>query len=90
VSFAAVNFCVASERVFIVVSVYFFMTQSGNVWIHPRTCRILGGPKFTHQSKSNFRFHFNIYLYIFSVMSRRKLGSNITMHFRETGWEVTD
>jgi len=28
---------VASQRVFIVVIVYFVMTQSGNFWIHPRT-----------------------------------------------------
>jgi hypothetical protein len=34
VSFAAITLCVASELVFIVVSVYFFMTQSGNFWIH--------------------------------------------------------
>jgi hypothetical protein len=27
---------VASQRLFIVVSVYFVMTQSGNFWIHPR------------------------------------------------------
>jgi hypothetical protein len=36
VSFAAITLCVASERVFIFVSVYFAMTQSGNFWIHPR------------------------------------------------------
>jgi hypothetical protein len=35
VSFAAITFCVASQRVFILV-VYFIMTQSGNFWIHPR------------------------------------------------------
>jgi hypothetical protein len=29
-SFAAITLCVASQRVFIVVSVYFVMTQSGN------------------------------------------------------------
>jgi hypothetical protein len=29
--------CVASQQVFIVVSVYISLpTQSGNVWIHPR------------------------------------------------------
>jgi hypothetical protein len=37
VSFAAITLCVASQGVFIVV-VYFVMTQSGNFWIHPRTC----------------------------------------------------
>jgi hypothetical protein len=37
VSFAAITLCVASQWVFIVLSVYFFMTQSGNFWIHPRT-----------------------------------------------------
>jgi hypothetical protein len=36
VSFAAITLCVASQRMFIVVSKYFFMIQSGNFWIHPR------------------------------------------------------
>jgi hypothetical protein len=36
VSFAAITLCVASQRVFIVVGVYFVTTQSGNFWIHPR------------------------------------------------------
>jgi hypothetical protein len=36
VSFAAITLCVASQRVFIVASVYFVMTQSGNFLIHPR------------------------------------------------------
>jgi hypothetical protein len=30
VSFSTITLCVASQRVFIVVSVYFAMTQSGN------------------------------------------------------------
>jgi hypothetical protein len=38
VSFAAITLCVASQRVLIVVSVYFVMTQSGNFWIRPRNC----------------------------------------------------
>jgi hypothetical protein len=37
VSFAAITLCVASQREFIVISVYFVMIQSGNFWIHPRT-----------------------------------------------------
>jgi hypothetical protein len=36
VSSDAITLCVASQRVFIVVAVYFVMTQSGNFWIHPR------------------------------------------------------
>jgi hypothetical protein len=36
VSFAAIILCVASQQVFVVVSIYFVMTQSGNFWIHPR------------------------------------------------------
>jgi hypothetical protein len=40
VSFAAIELCVASQRVFIVVVVvvvvYFVMTQSGNFWLHHR------------------------------------------------------
>jgi hypothetical protein len=42
VSFAPVTLCVASQRVFIVVIVYFVMTQSGNVWIHPRRYHPIG------------------------------------------------
>jgi hypothetical protein len=37
VSFAAITLCVASHLVFIVVGLYFVMTQSGNFWIRPRT-----------------------------------------------------
>jgi hypothetical protein len=37
VNFAIITLCVASQRVFTFVSVYFIMTQSGNFWIHPRT-----------------------------------------------------
>jgi hypothetical protein len=33
-TFATITFCVASQRVFVVV--YFVMTLSGNFWIHPR------------------------------------------------------
>jgi hypothetical protein len=35
VSFAAITLCVASQRVFIFVSIYFVMTQSGNFLIQP-------------------------------------------------------
>jgi len=35
VSFGAITLFVASKLVFIVVSVYFLTTQSGNFWIHP-------------------------------------------------------
>jgi hypothetical protein len=43
VSFASITLCVTSQRVFIVVSVYFVMTQSGNFWIHPRITVLRGG-----------------------------------------------
>jgi hypothetical protein len=36
VNFASITVCVAFQRVFIVVSVYFVITQSGNFCIHPR------------------------------------------------------
>jgi len=39
VSFAAITLCVFSQQVFIVVSVYFVMTQSGNFWINLRMSR---------------------------------------------------
>jgi hypothetical protein len=38
VSFVAITLCVASQRVIVVV-VYFVMTQSGNLWIHPLCAR---------------------------------------------------
>jgi len=40
-SFAAITPCVNSQRVFIVIVVYFVITQSGNFWIHPRMICIL-------------------------------------------------
>jgi hypothetical protein len=40
-SFPAITLCVASQRVFIIVSVYFFMTQSGNFWIRLRYDNII-------------------------------------------------
>jgi hypothetical protein len=36
VSFDAITLRVSSQRAIRKVSVYFFMTQSGNFWIHPR------------------------------------------------------
>jgi hypothetical protein len=36
VSFAAIALCVASQRVFIVVGVYFVIDSVRNFWIHPR------------------------------------------------------
>jgi hypothetical protein len=47
VSFAAIILGVASQRVFIVVSVYFVMTQSGNFWIHPRSVEIKNAWSYT-------------------------------------------
>jgi hypothetical protein len=35
VRFAAITLCVTPQRVFIVASVYFVMTHSGNFWIQP-------------------------------------------------------
>jgi len=40
VRFAAIILCIASQRVFIVVVVYFVMIQSGNFSIHPRIIEI--------------------------------------------------
>jgi hypothetical protein len=41
VSFAAITTCVASQRVFIVVSICPVMTQSGNFWIHSRSFKFV-------------------------------------------------
>jgi hypothetical protein len=39
VSFATITLCVASERQFVSVVVYFVMTWSGIFWLHPRTLK---------------------------------------------------
>jgi hypothetical protein len=41
VGFAAITFCVASQRVsvVVVVVVYFVIDSVRKFWIHPRTCR---------------------------------------------------
>jgi hypothetical protein len=39
VSFAAINLCVASQRVLIVVSIYFVIDSVRNFWIHRRGLR---------------------------------------------------
>jgi hypothetical protein len=47
VSFGAVTLYVTSQRVFIVVVVYFVIDQSGNFWIYSRIfCKILLTTKF--------------------------------------------
>jgi hypothetical protein len=49
VSFATIKLCVASQLVFIVVSVYILLsTQSGNFWIHPRKTRVRSGAVLYH------------------------------------------
>jgi hypothetical protein len=49
VSFAAITLSVASQRVFVVV--YFVMTKSGNLWIHPHTpARQISGFNFRPRS----------------------------------------
>jgi hypothetical protein len=40
--FCRIKLGAASQRVFIVVVFYFFMTQSGNIWIHPRMFFLCG------------------------------------------------
>jgi hypothetical protein len=35
VSFATISLCIPSQRVFVVISVYFVMTQFERFWIHP-------------------------------------------------------
>jgi hypothetical protein len=40
VSFAATTLRIASPWVFIVVSIYFAMTQSGIFWIHPHVAEL--------------------------------------------------
>jgi hypothetical protein len=53
VSFAAITFCVVSQRMFIVV--YFVTTQSKNFWIHPRTAFIIAAVKPVHFNDATVR-----------------------------------
>jgi hypothetical protein len=46
VSFDAITLCIASQQVFIVV--ISLQTQSGNIWIHPRTFIPVGEGKTKH------------------------------------------
>jgi hypothetical protein len=64
VSFAAITLYVASQRMFIVVSLYFIMTQSGNFWIHScmliimTTCKLFTemDHKMVYMVASAYRF----------------------------------
>jgi hypothetical protein len=56
VNFVAITLCIASQRVFIFVSVYFVMTQSGNFWAHPRTV-YLPVTFYKHQITVIFTLH---------------------------------
>jgi hypothetical protein len=47
VSFVAIILCVTSQRVFIVVSVYFVIDSVRKIWIHPRTFQSLRKNVFT-------------------------------------------
>jgi len=51
VSFAAITLCVASQRVFIFVRVYFVMTQSGNFWIHRRISPVIATCAMSNPSR---------------------------------------
>jgi hypothetical protein len=48
--------CVAPQRVFIVVRLYFDMTQSGNFWIHPRIV------EETHCSYRKYEWGYEIFM----------------------------
>jgi hypothetical protein len=58
VSFAAITLCVGSQRVFIVVSVYFVMTQSGNFWLHHRTVRAAARTRINEKHRAFIIFIF--------------------------------
>jgi hypothetical protein len=59
VSFTALTLYVTSQRVFIFVSLYFVMTQSGNFWIHPRISLFR-----TNYERLSFFFARNVACYI--------------------------
>jgi ribosome biogenesis protein Nip4 len=60
--------------VFIVVNVYFVMTQFGNLWLHPDTYRILVEKSERIQLRR----------------PRRRWEDNIRMDLRAIGWEGVD
>jgi hypothetical protein len=47
VRFALISLCVTSQRVFIAVSIYFVVTQSGNFWILPRVTELKNSEVYT-------------------------------------------
>jgi hypothetical protein len=71
VSFAPTTLCVASQRVFIVVSVYFVTNQSGNFWIHPRR-RFL---RYNGESSSE-ALGFLVYITMLSLLNCMGLGAS--------------
>jgi hypothetical protein len=74
VRFAAITQCVASQRVFIFVSLYFVITQSGNFWIHPRILIAISLVKVTTQVQHNTRK-----MVMFNNASSPKLHSDIVI-----------
>jgi len=79
VSFATITLCVASQQVFIGVSIYFIMAQSRNFWMHQ--CTWEGWEmhkKYQSKDLDGKRLHWR----------PRNWWEN--MDFTETGWEDMD
>jgi len=64
VSFSAITRCITSERVFIVVSLYFIMTQSGNFWIQLH----IRGTNVCLPVKPIILFYLFIFFFFFDVL----------------------
>jgi hypothetical protein len=71
---------VASQRVFIVVIVYFVMTQSGNFWIHPRTSSWRGAQLKNTVTTLTLPFTLSVYeaetIFLINVSSYEKIGAS--------------
>jgi hypothetical protein len=86
VSFAAITLCVASRRVFIVISL---STQPGNFWIHPRT--YMHTPSFRRTNEvwvvrfahaSNFVFLISVtVLFLYCVWRGQELINGLSLDY---------
>jgi hypothetical protein len=89
VSFVAITLHVASQRVFIVIVVYFGMTQSGNFWIHLLNVKMLTIDQWVQWPLASLNFYFGWTIGVLGFDSRRVLGIFLFTTVSRTALEPT-
>jgi hypothetical protein len=79
VSFATITLFITSQRVFIVVSVYFIMTQSGNFWIPHRVLMVRLTTKF--QPTDSEKIYYTALDKLLSLVCRIEVFFKIKLYF---------